>query len=82
MSLQLEEIIEYENKYDDIIQKGINQNKNTPSKYLKDKEKAVLNRLQKYRENYFLLFLNKYERTKISRKEIIKKSRFFELEKG
>ena len=38
--------------YDDIIQKGINQNKNTPSKYLKDKEKAVLNRLQKYRENY------------------------------
>ena len=48
----LEEIIEYENKYDDIIQKGINQNKNTPSKYLKDKEKAVLKRLQKYRENY------------------------------
>ena len=34
------------------IQKGIDQNKNTPSKYLKDKEKAVLNRLQKYRENY------------------------------
>ena len=39
-------------KYDEIIQKGINQNKNTPSKYLKDKEKAVLNRLQKYKENY------------------------------
>lgn len=46
------EITEYEKKYDEIIQKGINQNKNTPSKYLKDKEKAVLNRLIKYKENY------------------------------
>lgn len=46
------EIIEYDKKYDEIIQKGINQNKNTPSKYLKDKEKAVLNRLIKYKENY------------------------------
>ena len=47
-----EEIIEYEKKYDEIIQKGINQNKNTPSKYLRDKEKAVLNRIIKYKENY------------------------------
>ena len=46
------EIIEYEKRYDEIIQKGINQNKTTPSKYLKDKEKAVLNRLIKYKENY------------------------------
>lgn len=46
------EIIEYENKYDEIIQKGINQNKSTPSKYLKNKEKAVLNRLIKYKEKY------------------------------
>ncbi len=46
------EIIEYKKKYDEIIQKGINQNKNTLSKYLKDKEKAVLNRLIKYKENY------------------------------
>ena len=47
-----EKIIEYENKYDEIIQKGINQNMTTPSKYLKNKEKAVLNRLVKYKRNY------------------------------
>ena len=46
------EIIEYENKYDEIVQKGIKQNKKTPSKYLKDKEKPVLKRLLKYKENY------------------------------
>ena len=51
-SFTSEEIIEYEKKYDEIIQKGINQNKNTPSKYLRDKEKAVLNRIIKYKENY------------------------------
>ena len=45
-------LIEYKNKYDEIVQKGISQNKNTPSKYLKNKEKTVLNRLQKYKENY------------------------------
>ena len=47
-----EEIIEYENKYDEIVQNGIKQNKHTPSKYLKDKENAVLKRLLKYKENY------------------------------
>ena len=47
-----EEIVEYENKYDEIVQNGIKQNKHTPSKYLKDKENAVLKRLLKYKENY------------------------------
>ena len=51
-SFTSEEIIKYEKKYDEIIQSGIEQNKNTPSKYLRDKEKAVLKRLQKYKENY------------------------------
>lgn len=46
------EIIEYENKYDEIIQKGLEQNKKTPSKYLREKEKAVLKRLMKYKPNY------------------------------
>ena len=46
------EIIEYENKYDEIVQNGIKQNKKTSSKYLKDKEKPVLKRLLKYKENY------------------------------
>lgn len=55
-----EEIIEYEKEYDEIIQNGIKQNKNTPSKYLKDKEKTVLNRLIKYKENY-LNYLKDFE---------------------
>ena len=55
-----EEIIKYEKKYKEIIQNGINQNKNTPSKYLKDKEKAVLNRLIRYKENY-LNYLKDFE---------------------
>ena len=56
----LEEIIEYEKKYDEIIQNGIEENKNTPSKYLRDKEKAVLNRLVRYKENY-LNYLKDFE---------------------
>lgn len=55
-----EEIIEYENKYDEIIQKGMEENKETPSKYLKDKEKAVLKRVKKYKENY-LKYLRDFE---------------------
>ena len=51
-SFTSEEIIEYEKKYDGIIQKGKKENKKTSSKYLRDKEKAVLNRLTKYKENY------------------------------
>lgn len=54
------ELIEYEKEYDEIIQRGIKQNEGTPSKYLKNKEKAVLNRLIKYRENY-LNFLKDFE---------------------
>lgn len=47
-----EEIIEYERRYDEIVKNGITQNKNTPSKYLRDKEYTVLKRLGKYKENY------------------------------
>ena len=35
------EIIEYENKYDEIIQKGLEQNKKTPSKYLREKKNIL-----------------------------------------
>ena len=54
------EKIEYENKYDEIVQKGLLENKKTPSKYLRDKEKAVLKRLIKYKENY-LNFIKDFE---------------------
>lgn len=59
-SFSTEEIIEYENKYDEIIKKGILENCKTPSKYLRDKEKAVLKRLEKYKGNY-LKFLKDFE---------------------
>lgn len=59
-SFSTEEIIEYENKYDEIIKKGISENCKTPSKYLRDKEKAVLKRLEKYKGNY-LKFLKDFE---------------------
>ncbi len=55
-----EEIIEYEKKYDEIVQKGMEENNRTLSKYLKDKEKAVLKRLIKYKENY-LKYLKDFE---------------------
>ena len=51
-SFTSKEIIEYNKKYDEIVQKGLLQNSETKSKYLKDKEKAVLNRLIKYKINY------------------------------
>lgn len=54
------EIKEYENKYDEIIEKGMLENVKTPSKYLKNKEKAVLNRLKKYKRNY-LNFLKDFD---------------------
>ena len=52
MNFTSEELTEYRNQYDKIVQKGIEQNNETKSKYLRDKEKAVLNRLVKYKENY------------------------------
>ena len=55
-----EEIIEYEKKYDEIVKKGIEQSKQTKSKYLKDKETAVLKRLEKYKINY-LNFIHNLE---------------------
>ena len=55
-----EEIIEYEKKYDEIVKKGFEENKQTKSKYLKTKEKAVLNRLEKYKINY-LNFIYDFE---------------------
>ena len=52
MQFTSEEIIEYEAKYDEIVKKGFEENQKTKSKYLKAKEKAVLNRLEKYKINY------------------------------
>lgn len=59
-SFSREKIIEYENKYDEIIEKGYKENAKVESKYLRDKEKAVLNRLVKYKTNY-LNFIQNFE---------------------
>lgn len=55
-----EEIIEYENKYDEIVARGFWQNEETKSKYLRNKEKAVLKRLKKYKTNY-MNFIHDFE---------------------
>lgn len=47
-----EKIIEYETKYDEIVKKGLSQNETVKSNYLKKKERPILNRLIKYKQNY------------------------------
>lgn len=54
------EIKEYEKRYDEIVEKGIEENSKIESKYLRRKEKAVLKRLKKYKKNY-LNFIKDYE---------------------
>ena len=43
----------------ELIQKGCEENKNTHHKYAKNEEKALLKRMEKYRENH-LLFLHDF----------------------
>lgn len=46
----------YSQRYDEIIARGLEQNKQTNGRIAKKEEKALLNRLKKYKENH-LLFL-------------------------
>lgn len=48
------EIDEIEKEYEKIIKKGYKENEKTKHKYAKEDEKALLNRLVKYRENHLL----------------------------
>jgi hypothetical protein len=54
------EISNYENEYDRILLEGMTANKKTSGKYAKQEEKALLNRLEKYKENH-LLFLHDFQ---------------------
>ena len=54
------EIASYEAEYDRIVLKGRLENKKTSGKYAKQEGNALLNRLEKYRENH-LLFLNDFQ---------------------
>ena len=51
-----EQLERYAARYDEIIERGLEQNKNTRGRIAKREEKALLNRLKKYKENH-LLFL-------------------------
>ena len=56
-----EETSEYiSNKYDEIILKGIDQNKSTKNKYASDREITFLRRLVKYKKSH-LLFMHNFE---------------------
>jgi len=54
------EISNYEDEYDRILLEGRSANKGTSGKYAKQEEKALLNRLEKYKENH-LLFLHDFQ---------------------
>lgn len=58
-SFTQEQIKEYEKRYDTVIAKGREQNKKTKGKIAKKEEKALLNRLEKYKANH-LLFLHDF----------------------
>ena len=49
-----DELERYSQKYDEIIKAGNEENRTSNSKYLKKEEKAILNRLKKYKENHLL----------------------------
>ena len=59
-SISKEKLNKYSLRYDEIIQKGISENKNVKSSYYKKEEKKLLNRLKKYKENH-LLFIYDFE---------------------
>lgn len=51
-----EQLKRYSTRYDEIIAKGLEQNKHTKGRIAKKEEKTLLNRLKKYKANH-LLFL-------------------------
>ena len=54
MCFSTEILIENSKRYDEILEKGYQENKLLNSKYLKDDEKTLLNRLKKYKDNHLL----------------------------
>lgn len=55
-----EQLDKYENRYDEIISEGREQNKKTKGRIAKKEEKTLLNRLEKYKTNH-LLFIHDFE---------------------
>lgn len=55
-----EQLKKYSDRYDEILQKGWAEHKQTKGRYTRKEEKKLLNRLKKYKENH-LLFLYNYK---------------------
>ena len=49
-----EKLEKYSQRYDEILELGIEENKSLKSKYHKKEEKRLLNRLKKYKNNHLL----------------------------
>lgn len=54
--LDIERLEKYSKRYDEIIKEGYEENKKIKSKFLRQQEQRLLNRLKKYKENH-LMFL-------------------------
>lgn len=48
----------YSNRYDEILEEGYKENKKIKSKYLRQEEQRLLNRLKKYKENHLMFLYN------------------------
>jgi hypothetical protein len=59
-SFTADQLERYSQRYDDIIAMGLEKNKQTKGRIAKKEEKALLNRLKKYKENH-LLFLYDFQ---------------------
>jgi len=53
-----EDMKRYENRYDEIVKEGFDILKSTKSKFYRDEERKLLNRLKKYRDNHLLFAAN------------------------
>lgn len=60
LSISKTKLEKYSSRFDEIIEKGIKENKQVTSRYYKDEEKKLLNRLKKYKANH-LLFIENFE---------------------
>ncbi len=53
-----QELEEYSQRYDEILKEGRKENRKSNSKYLGKEEKALLNRLKKYKTNHLIFAYN------------------------
>ena len=58
--LSHEKLEKYSQRYDEILGQGIDENKTLKSKFHRNEEKRLLNRLRKYKENHLLFLYDFY----------------------